>query len=73
MKLSRSFNQGGRLTNPREHGSETIRNQFIPLGINVCLVFTPDMFWIGGFVGGAVGYTVREFRDPASHETVNVI
>jgi len=36
-------------------------------------MWTPDVLWIGGVVCRVTEYTVRELRDPAYHEMVNMI
>ena len=42
-------------------------------GINIRLMYAPDMLWIGGVILGITEHTVRELRDPSCHEMVNVI
>ena len=47
-------------------------NAFLPHGIEECLVLAFDVLWVVGIVRGIAGYTIREFRNPASHETASV-
>ena len=42
-------------------------------GINIRLMYAPDMLWIGGVIYRVTEYTVREFRGPPFYEMVNVI
>ena len=62
------------MTNPSQHGVKLIGNTFNPHGINIRLIFAPDdMLWIPELVYRVTEHTVREFRDPACYEVVNII
>ena len=61
------------MTNPSQHGPKMIRDTSSPHGINKRFMFALDMLWIGGVVFGITEHTIREFRDPACDEMVNVI
>jgi len=61
------------MTNPSQHGLKMARNTSIPHGINKRFTFALDMLWIEGVIYGITEHTIREFRDPACDEMVNVI
>ena len=61
------------MTNPSQHNIKMTTDTFNPHGINIRLVCAPGMLRIGGLVFEATEHTVRESRDPGSHEIVNVI
>jgi len=49
------------------------RNPFLSHGIDEQLMCALDMVWIGGVVSRVTEYAVREFRDSAYHEMVNIM
>ena len=61
------------MTNPSYHDMKVTRNASNLHGINIRLVYAPDMLWIGGVIYRVTEHTVREFRDPPFYEMVNVI
>ena len=61
------------MTNPGQHDFKMTRNTSIPHGINKRFISAPDMLRIEELVWDITEHAVREFRDPACHETVNVI
>ena len=61
------------MTNPSQHIFKMAGNTAIPHGINIRLICAPDVFWAGRVIQDAAEHTVREFRDPACHEVVNII
>ena len=62
-----------RMTNPWQHSIKITRDVFSPHGINIRLMFAPDVLWIGGVVWGGHRHTKREFRYSACDDMVKVI